>query len=229
VDVDGEWLAWTVVRAPVRAPAGLAALTVGVTGAGVVLVCFGTERSAGGTSIDTERSAGGTSIGTGATARSLVAEAGRRLGVEPVWEEPGSAGARTATAVDELTGYLAGRRREFELPVDWRLTHGDQRTVLRALYEQVGYGRTVTYGELAVRSGAYPGARVPGQAARRVGMIMGSNPVPVLVPCHRVLAADGLGGFGGGLAVKRWLLEREDALPPMLDLWPDGVPDEQCR
>jgi methylated-DNA-[protein]-cysteine S-methyltransferase len=84
----------------------------------------------------------------------------------------------------------------------------------------VGYGETVSYGELAARSGAFHGER-GGIGARRVGSIMGSNPLPVVVPCHRVVAADGLGGFGGGLEVKRWLLALEGALPPTLDL---GVP-----
>lgn len=183
------WLAWTVVAAPVP----LRALTLGVTEAGVVLVCFG--------------------AGTGAV-RAQLAEAGRRLDVTPV-EDAERAGPIAA----ELADYLAGRKKTFDAPIDWRLTHGDQQVVLRRLYDDVGYGETVTYGELAVRSGAYATERGAGQAARRVGAIMGSNPVPVIVPCHRVLAANGLGGFGGGLESKRWLLDLEGALPPMLDLW----------
>jgi methylated-DNA-[protein]-cysteine S-methyltransferase len=186
------WLAWTVVRAPVPAPAPVATLTLGVTEAGVALVCFG---AAGG------------------SVRTRLAEAGRRLGVQPREDAE-----RAGQAATELADYLAGRRRAFDQPVDWRLTHGDQYEVLRTLYQQVGYGETITYGELAVRSGAYPTERGAGQAARRVGAIMGSNPIPVIVPCHRVLAADGLGGFGGGLPSKTWLLDLEGALPPTLDL-----------
>jgi methylated-DNA-[protein]-cysteine S-methyltransferase len=188
------WLAWATV--PVPGPIG--ALTVGTTEAGVALVCFG----------------------AGADSRRRVIGAAQRLGAEAV-SDP----ARTEHAAAELAEYVVGRRTGFTLPVDWRLTSGDQRTVLTTLHESVGYGKTTTYGELAVRSGAYQSEGHPtphrGLAAQRVGSIMGSNPVPVIVPCHRVLAADGLGGFGGGLEAKRWLLDLEGALPPMLDLWPE--------
>jgi len=174
---------------PVPGPIG--ALTLGTTEVGVALVCFG----------------------AGAVSERRVVEAARQLRVEPVQDA-----ARTEKAAAELADYAAGRLHEFAQPVDWRLTHGDQRTVLTTLFDTVGYGKTTTYGELAVRSGAYR-TENRGLAARRVGSIMGSNPVPVIVPCHRVLAADGLGGFGGGLEAKRWLLDLEGALPPMLDLW----------
>jgi methylated-DNA-[protein]-cysteine S-methyltransferase len=187
----------SVAWAEVAGPAAVGPFTVGVSERGLALVCFG----------------------AGPSARRQLAAAARRLGgADAVLDA-----ARTDPVVAELGEYLDGRRRAFEQPIDWRLTSGDQRTVLTALYESVSYGRTITYGELAVRSGAYPAADRAahrGLAARRVGSIMGSNPVPVVVPCHRVLAADGLGGFGGGLAAKRWLLELEGALPPMLDLWP---------
>jgi methylated-DNA-[protein]-cysteine S-methyltransferase len=183
------WLAWTVVEAPVP----LRALTLGVTEVGVVLICFG--------------------AGTGAV-RAQLAAAGRRLEVTPVEDAE-----RAEPAATELADYLARHKKTFDAPIDWRLTHGDQQVVLRTLYEDVSYGETITYGELAVRSGAYATELGAGQAARRVGAIMGSNPVPVIVPCHRVLAANGLGGFGGGLESKRWLLDLEGAQPPMLDLW----------
>ena len=73
---------------------------------------------------------------------------------------------------------------------------------------------TLTYGELAARSGT-------GLPARAIGSIMGANPVPLVIPCHRVVAGDGLGGYSGGepgqeIATKRWLLELEGALPPTL-------------
>ncbi len=83
----------------------------------------------------------------------------------------------------------------------------------RRCYATVGFGDTVTYGELAARGklgSAYT-------AARGVGAIMGSNPLPVVVPCHRVMAADGLGGFGGGRATKEWLLALEGVLTAALD------------
>ena len=113
-------------------------------------------------------------------------------------------------AARQLTEYLSGDRKEFDLPLDWNGTESLRRHVLQVLYETVGYGETVSYQELAARSG-HP------TAARVVGQIMGSNPIPVIVPCHRVTASGGeLGGFGGGLETKRWLLELEGSLPPRL-------------
>lgn len=148
-------------------------------------------------------------VSFGAGVRELAAAARRvdaTLSVEP---------AVTAAAVRQLGDYLAGERRIVDLPVDWALTSGVQRQVLQALYCTVGYGETTTYGELAARSGAF-GADAEYAGARAVGSIMGSNPVPVVVPCHRVLAADGLGGFGGGIEAKRRLLELEGVLTPGL-------------
>ncbi|WP_035847780.1 methylated-DNA--[protein]-cysteine S-methyltransferase [Kitasatospora azatica] len=129
---------------------------------------------------------------------------------------------RRATAVEQaFESYFAGRQREWALPVDWRLTSGPHRTVLETLYRTVPYGETVTYGRLAERSGAFEEvAQSPGLAARAVGQMMGANPLSVLVPCHRVVAADGLGGFGNGrvaMDVKRWLLTLEGWLAPTLD------------
>jgi len=180
-------MAWTTMPAP--APVGQ--LTIGVTEQGVGYLSFG----------------GGL--------RGLSVAA-RRIGASLVTDN-----AWTGPAVRQLTEYLQGRRRAFELPIDWRLTSGVQRAVLTTLYDSVDYGDTTTYGELAVRSGAFGAVAehhsVRGAGARGVGSIMGSNPIPVLVPCHRVLAAAGLGGFGGGLAVKRWLLALEGAMTPSLD------------
>ena len=117
-------------------------------------------------------------------------------------------------ALAQLAAYFDGTLRVFDLPIDL----GDQtvatRAVLTALYETVGHGETITYGGLAARSGT----EVP---ARGIGSIMGANPVPLIVPCHRVVAGDGLGGYSGGdeghgLETKRWLLEHEGALPTSL-------------
>ncbi|MFK0242527.1 methylated-DNA--[protein]-cysteine S-methyltransferase [Microbacterium sp. NPDC090281] len=117
-------------------------------------------------------------------------------------------------ALAQLTAYFDGTLQHFDLPVDL----GDQtvatRAVLTALYETVAHGETITYGGLAARSGT----EVP---ARGIGSIMGANPVPLIVPCHRVVAGDGLGGYSGGdaghgLETKRWLLEHEGALPTSL-------------
>lgn len=121
----------------------------------------------------------------------------------------------------QLTEYLAGRLRVFELPLDWSALAPLQRQVLGTLFDSVGYGQTVTYGELAVRSGPLAEVELP---ARAVGQIMGANPIPLIIPCHRVLASDGLGGYSGGAGpeVKRWLLILEGALPPTLDWEPAG-------
>lgn len=122
--------------------------------------------------------------------------------------------ALLAEALAQLTAYFAGALREFDLPVDLGRQTDTTRSVLMALYETVGHGETLTYGGLARRSGT----EVP---ARGIGAIMGANPVPIIVPCHRVVAGDGLGGYSGGapgqgLATKRWLLEHEGALPTSL-------------
>jgi methylated-DNA-[protein]-cysteine S-methyltransferase len=129
-----------------------------------------------------------------------------RLGL-PVVDDP----ARVAHAVDELTNYFAGTLREFTVELDWRLTSQSGRTVLSTLHSRVPYGQTVTYGELSHLSGT----NIP---PRAIGGIMGSNPIPIIVPCHRVLASNGLGGFSGGEGVesKRRLLTMEGYLPPTL-------------
>jgi methylated-DNA-[protein]-cysteine S-methyltransferase len=138
----------------------------------------------------------------------------------------GPAGARDevlAAARDELAEYFAGQRNEFDLPIDWTGTSPAQRQVLDVLYRTVGYGQTVTYGELAQRAVAGPdGVSLP---ARAIGGIMGSNPIPVIVPCHRVVAGNGLGGYSGGtgIEVKRWLLIYEGALPATLDWTAAGL------
>jgi methylated-DNA-[protein]-cysteine S-methyltransferase len=129
-----------------------------------------------------------------------------RLGAEPAE----SASGLLAGAIRELSAYFAGELREFQLPLDWSLSSGFNRQVLRELVAGVPYGTVVGYGELAGRVGR-PGA------AQAVGAAMGSNPLPVVVPCHRVVESDGaLGGFGGGLETKRRLLALEGVLPEPL-------------
>jgi methylated-DNA-[protein]-cysteine S-methyltransferase len=133
--------------------------------------------------------------------------------------------ARTTPVLSQLAEYFAGTRREFDLVVDWRLTRGTTQSVLRTLHDTVGFGQAITYGRLATRSGS-------GVPARGIGAIMGANPLPIVVGCHRVLAATGLGGYSGGhretpgerrpgsspygLETKRWLLTFEEILPPTL-------------
>jgi methylated-DNA-[protein]-cysteine S-methyltransferase len=106
-------------------------------------------------------------------------------------------------AADELDEYFARERRGFDVPIDWQLTTGFRRAVLQALIA-VPYGEVLSYGELAERVGR-PGA------ARAVGGAMAANPLAVVVPCHRVLARGGIGGYSGGrgLDTKRLLLELE--------------------
>ncbi|WP_149179593.1 methylated-DNA--[protein]-cysteine S-methyltransferase [Streptomyces sp. TRM49041] len=129
-----------------------------------------------------------------------------RLGAEPVE----TASGRLAEPIRMLDAYFAGRLRKFPQALDWSLTSGFNRQVLRELASGVPYGTLVGYGELAARVGQ-PGA------AQAVGAAMGANPLPVVVPCHRVVEADGgLGGFGGGLETKRRLLVLEGVLPEPL-------------
>lgn len=135
----------------------------------------------------------------------------------PVRAETVSGVARDPLLVEalaQLDAYFAGERAAFELPFDLGVQSEVTSAVLRALYDTVRHGETVTYGELAERSGT----AVP---ARAIGSIMSANPIPIIVPCHRVVASDGLGGYSGGtpgegLRTKRWLLEHEGALPPAL-------------
>ncbi|MEU3659070.1 methylated-DNA--[protein]-cysteine S-methyltransferase [Streptomyces sp. NPDC032940] len=130
-----------------------------------------------------------------------------RLGARPV-EAPGF--PLLAEAVRQLEAYFAGERHDFDLPLDWSLISGFNRQVLRELASGVPYGSVVGYGDLAGRVGQ-PGA------AQAVGMAMGANPLPVVVPCHRVVESDGgIGGFGGGVDTKRRLLALEGVLPEPL-------------
>ncbi|MEU9899231.1 methylated-DNA--[protein]-cysteine S-methyltransferase [Streptomyces phaeochromogenes] len=130
-----------------------------------------------------------------------------RFGTEPV-EAPES--PLLAEAIRQVAAYFAGERKDFELPLDWSLLSGFNRQVLRELASGVRYGSVVGYGDLARRVGQ-PGA------AQAVGMAMGANPLPVVVPCHRVVESDGgIGGFGGGLETKRKLLALEGVLPEPL-------------
>lgn len=110
-----------------------------------------------------------------------------------------------ALTADALRAQLAGRTPEEMPPLDWSSGTDFQKRVWQALLE-IPTGETRSYGDLALKLGVEGGARA-------VGTACGANPIPVLVPCHRVLAADqGLGGFSGGLDWKRRLLEREGTL-----------------
>ncbi|MGK2949531.1 MAG: methylated-DNA--[protein]-cysteine S-methyltransferase [Acidimicrobiales bacterium] len=109
----------------------------------------------------------------------------------------------------ELDQYFEGRRDHFDLPIDWQLSRGFRRTVLERLYEEVPYGRTVSYLDLATTVGNP-------KASRAVGTAMATNPIPIVVPCHRVLRTGGnLGGYGGGLDAKVKLLALESGEHPL--------------
>jgi methylated-DNA-[protein]-cysteine S-methyltransferase len=111
--------------------------------------------------------------------------------------------ARLEQAIRELDEYVAGERRKFEFPIDWRLSSGDFfQAVLRAA-NKIPYGKTITYREVAERAGN-------ARAVRAAGNGLGSNPIPLIVPCHRVVATSGgLGGYTGGLERKQFLLSLE--------------------
>ncbi len=109
----------------------------------------------------------------------------------------------------QLDEYFEGRRHAFDLPLDWQLTGGFVRTVLK-LTAEIPFGETRTYGQMAAEAGSP-------RAFRAAGSALGANPIPIVVPCHRVLRSGGaLGGYGGGLDVKRELLQLEGVLQPPL-------------
>ncbi len=108
----------------------------------------------------------------------------------------------TAAVGAQLDGWFGGARTHFDLPLDLGV-RGFAREVLDAI-AAIGHGQVRSYGELARALGRDPGS------ARAIGRACTSNPVPIVVPCHRVIASDGtLGGYAGGLDLKRWLLGHE--------------------
>ena len=119
-------------------------------------------------------------------------------GSSPVLEE----------AARQLEAYFDGDLVTFDLPLELNGTEFNRRCWLAL--PSIPYGQTVSYGEQARRLG------LGNDAARAVGAANGRNPLPIVLPCHRVIGADGsLTGFGGGLHVKRFLLEHEGALLPL--------------
>jgi len=111
--------------------------------------------------------------------------------------------ARLDPVARQLDDYFAGRRRRFDVPLDWRLSTGFRSTVLHHLATDVDYGRTASYAALAALAGNP-------RAVRAVGTACATNPLPVVVPCHRVVRSDGSwGGYVGGPDAKRALLTLE--------------------
>jgi methylated-DNA-[protein]-cysteine S-methyltransferase len=108
----------------------------------------------------------------------------------------------------ELEEYFEGRRRSFASPLDWSLIAGFHRRVLRVT-SGIPFGGVQSYAEVAADAGSP-------RASRAAGNALGANPIPILIPCHRVLRTGGsLGGYGGGIERKRWLLELEGAPLPV--------------
>jgi len=114
-----------------------------------------------------------------------------------------AAPARLDATARELDEYFAGRRRSFDLALDWRLSAGFRGQVLHHLATDVAYGQTASYGAVAQLAGSP-------KAARAVGTACATNPLPVIVPCHRVLRSDGsMRGYLGGRDARRTLLTLE--------------------
>lgn len=148
-----------------------------------------------------------------ASPRGLVRVAFPEEGEEAFLEELASrisprvleAPSRLEDVRRELDEYFEGRRRRFEVPVDWQLTRGFVRRVLRAT-ARIPYGRVSTYRDVAGRAGN-------SRAMRAAGNALAANPIPIVVPCHRVIrTGGGLGGYGGRIERKRFLLDLEGAI-----------------
>ena len=115
---------------------------------------------------------------------------------------------RTDDVRRQLDDYFEGRARDFHLPIDWRLVRGFAGEVLRAT-ARIPFGAVSSYGDIAAEAGSP-------RAYRAAGNALGSNPIPIVVPCHRVLhAGGGLGGYTGGLDRKRFLLALEGVREPI--------------
>jgi methylated-DNA-[protein]-cysteine S-methyltransferase len=121
----------------------------------------------------------------------------------PVQPDP----EKVAPTLQQLDEYLRGVRKNFDLPIGWSLLRSFQRQVLQIVYA-IPYGQTRTYGDIAHEIGNP-------SAARAVGRANATNPMPLIIPCHRVIGSDGkLRGYGGGegLPTKEWLLKMEGAV-----------------
>jgi methylated-DNA-[protein]-cysteine S-methyltransferase len=122
----------------------------------------------------------------------------------PPVDATGKPGTHVSEAAIQIDEYLTGARYDFTVPVDWTDVSSFDTEVLQLLCRTTGYGATTTYGAIAQRIGRAPAD------ARKVGGALARNRVLIVVPCHRVLTADGaLAGYAGGLAAKRGLLDLE--------------------
>jgi methylated-DNA-[protein]-cysteine S-methyltransferase len=144
-------------------------------------------------------------VGDGVSLTELHMQGGRtRASIDPSWVRDDAAFAEVR---DQLDQYFAGRRSSFDVPLAMAGGPFERRVWDELL--TIPYGQTASYGEIADRIGS-PGA------ARAVGLANGRNPIAVIVPCHRVIGADGsLTGYGGGLERKRLLLDLEAGVQPL--------------
>jgi methylated-DNA-[protein]-cysteine S-methyltransferase len=178
-----------------------AALAARAEREGLIDVAVGSADSPIGTLLLAATDAGLVRVGLGGTDHELILEQLATTLGPRVIEHP----SRLDSIKRELEQYFAGRRRRFECALDWRLTSGFVRSVLERTAE-IPFGETRTYTEMAALAGSP-------LASRAAGSALGANPIPVIVPCHRVLrTGGGLGGYAGGLEAKRMLLELEGAL-----------------
>lgn len=132
--------------------------------------------------------------------QNIIMRVVQRLGFDQISPDAERAGP----ALEQIADYLAGKRKSFNLPIDWSVLTPFQLKALRATLE-IPYGEVRTYGELAQELGKP-------RAARAVGRAEATNPMPLVIPCHRVIGADGkLHGYGtgNGLETKAWLLRLE--------------------
>jgi methylated-DNA-[protein]-cysteine S-methyltransferase len=168
---------------------------------GLVEVAYTEAESPIGTLLLAATEVGLVAVGWSSTDRDrLLEELAERIGPRVI-EAP----ARLDPVRTELDSYFEGRLRRFESPLDWRLSRGFRREILNET-ARIPFGQTLSYAEIAKRAGSP-------RAHRAAGSALGANPIPIIVPCHRVLRSDGgLGGYGGGLDVKRQLLRLEGAL-----------------
>ena len=135
----------------------------------------------------------------GETPQSVADDLRARLGADVAEDDAALADVR-----DQLDRYFAGELQEFDVALDWTLAHGFHRACCEAMM-RIPYGVTITYAELAANAGSPRAVRAAGQACA-------TNPIAIIGPCHRVLATNGFGGYGGGLDQKRLLLALEGAL-----------------
>ena len=119
------------------------------------------------------------------------------------WAQEQNTNTLLQNAKSQLNDYFDGLRKNFDLPLEPPGTKFQQR--VWSMMEQIPYGKTITYGEIA---------KALGSSARAVGMACGANPLPVIIPCHRVVAANNMGGYSGdgGVETKRALLHLEQVL-----------------